>query len=305
MVSTVVQKTATTTPEQCCPECQGDAREEGAERVCSECGLVLEADAVDTGPEWRGFGDDLVRRQSIRVGPARTERRHNKGLGSEIGEASPSERKQLHGRVRQLARRTWYTDSRERYCADGLGEVQRICSALDLTGDVVDRACRIWTEAHDASLADGRTIDSVAAASVLAAAREHHYPVLIADVLDVAAVTRELLMRVYQLALDETSAEFEIVEPIAFVERVCDTLGLDTRTTRRTRELTSAMQDVGVHAGRNPISVVAAAAYIASKSYLTQADISDAIDISPNTIRNVRDAAREAGVVEEVFDDAD
>ena len=40
-----------------CPECGGNvtADSEHGETVCTECGLVVEEDEIDRGPEWRAF----------------------------------------------------------------------------------------------------------------------------------------------------------------------------------------------------------------------------------------------------------
>jgi len=43
---------------------------EHGETVCSECGLVVEQDSVDRGPEWRAF-DSSERDSKSRVGPRR------------------------------------------------------------------------------------------------------------------------------------------------------------------------------------------------------------------------------------------
>ncbi|MFB6192570.1 MAG: TFIIB-type zinc ribbon-containing protein, partial [Haloarculaceae archaeon] len=41
--------------ERACPECGGSvvADSERGETVCEECGLVVEDDNIDRGPEWR------------------------------------------------------------------------------------------------------------------------------------------------------------------------------------------------------------------------------------------------------------
>ncbi|MFC4543535.1 TFIIB-type zinc ribbon-containing protein, partial [Halosolutus amylolyticus] len=40
-----------------CPECGGRliSDSEHAETVCEDCGLVVEEDEIDRGPEWRAF----------------------------------------------------------------------------------------------------------------------------------------------------------------------------------------------------------------------------------------------------------
>ena len=51
------QKTSTDREVLECPECGGKliTDEERGETVCSECGLVVEEDEIDHGPEWRAF----------------------------------------------------------------------------------------------------------------------------------------------------------------------------------------------------------------------------------------------------------
>jgi len=53
-----------------CPECEGNliTDTEHGETVCSECGLVVEQDSVDRGPEWRAF-DSSERDSKSRGGP--------------------------------------------------------------------------------------------------------------------------------------------------------------------------------------------------------------------------------------------
>ncbi|KAB7512593.1 TFIIB-type zinc ribbon-containing protein, partial [Halosegnis rubeus] len=40
-----------------CPECGGSLATdtEHGETVCEDCGLVIEEDSIDRGPEWRAF----------------------------------------------------------------------------------------------------------------------------------------------------------------------------------------------------------------------------------------------------------
>jgi transcription initiation factor TFIIB len=40
------------------PECDGSVRREGYETVCTDCGLVIDDDHIDHGPDWRDFDTD-------------------------------------------------------------------------------------------------------------------------------------------------------------------------------------------------------------------------------------------------------
>ena len=69
-----------------CPECSGDlvVDEERGETVCGECGLVVEEDSIDRGPEWRAF-NATENDQKSRVGAPTTNMMHDKGLSTNIG----------------------------------------------------------------------------------------------------------------------------------------------------------------------------------------------------------------------------
>ncbi|MEF8813430.1 MAG: TFIIB-type zinc ribbon-containing protein, partial [Halovenus sp.] len=69
-----------------CPECGGNLVEdaEHGETVCQDCGLVVEEDSVDRGPEWRAFNSQ-DREEKSRVGAPTTNMMHDKGLSTNIG----------------------------------------------------------------------------------------------------------------------------------------------------------------------------------------------------------------------------
>jgi transcription initiation factor TFIIB len=65
-----------------CPECNSDKLindHERGEIVCGACGLVIDDNLVDMGPEWRAF-DHEQRDKRTRVGAPITYTIHDKGL---------------------------------------------------------------------------------------------------------------------------------------------------------------------------------------------------------------------------------
>jgi transcription initiation factor TFIIB len=74
-----------------CPECSSTdlvADSERGETVCAECGLVVDEDSIDRGPEWRAF-DSAERDRKSRVGAPTTNLMHDKGLSTNIDAAPP------------------------------------------------------------------------------------------------------------------------------------------------------------------------------------------------------------------------
>ena len=80
------EKKAENHTETVCPEC--GSRQlvhdyERAELVCQSCGLVIDDDFIDRGPEWRAFDHDQRMKRS-RVGAPMTFTIHDKGLSTMI-----------------------------------------------------------------------------------------------------------------------------------------------------------------------------------------------------------------------------
>jgi transcription initiation factor TFIIB len=72
-------------PLSSCPECDGQIvhDDEHGETTCVECGLVLDENSIDRGPEWRAFHSDEKDEKS-RVGAPTTQLMHDKGLSTTI-----------------------------------------------------------------------------------------------------------------------------------------------------------------------------------------------------------------------------
>jgi hypothetical protein len=64
-----------------CPECDGRVTTNAVETVCEDCGLVIDEQRIDHGPEWRAYDDE----ECERTGAPLTAARHDRGLSTEIG----------------------------------------------------------------------------------------------------------------------------------------------------------------------------------------------------------------------------
>ena len=94
-----------------CPECDGRVTTNAVETVCEECGLVIDEQRIDYGPEWRGFDKD----ERERTGAPLTATRHDRGLSTEIGRGADANGNELSGQKRRRLARMRREQTRERF----------------------------------------------------------------------------------------------------------------------------------------------------------------------------------------------
>ena len=283
---------------QQCPECGGHLRtdEEHGEVLCGDCGLVVETDEIDHGPEWRAFDASEKDRKS-RVGAPTTETMHDKGLSTNIdwrdqdayGNALGSRQRKKMRRLRKWNERFRTRDSKERNLKQALGEIDRMASARGLPDTVRETASVIYRRALDEDLLPGRSIEGVAAAALYAAARQANTPRSLDEITEVSRVEKTEIARTYRYVVRELNLEVQPADPESYVPRFASGVGLSEEAERRARTLLQNAKEQGVHSGKSPVGLAAAAVYAASlltNEKVTQNDVSEVADISEVTIRN-------------------
>ncbi|WP_297886333.1 transcription initiation factor IIB family protein [uncultured Halorubrum sp.] len=281
-----------------CPECDGRLATdtEHGETVCEDCGLVVEEDSVDRGPEWRAFNSG-ERDSKSRVGAPTTNMMHDKGLSTNIGwQDKDAYGKSLSGRQRRRMQRlrTWNErfrtrDSKERNLKQALGEIDRMASALGLPDNVRETASVIYRRALSENLLPGRSIEGVATASLYAAARQVGNPRSLDEFTAVSRVEKMELTRTYRYVIRELGLRVQPADPTSYVPRFASRLDLSEETERRARELLDDAASEGITSGKSPVGLAAAAVYAAallSNEKVTQSEVSGVADVSEVTIRN-------------------
>ncbi|MFB6124678.1 MAG: transcription initiation factor IIB family protein [Halanaeroarchaeum sp.] len=281
-----------------CPECGGlvVTDEEHGESVCADCGLVVEEDGIDHGPEWRAF-DSQEQDKKSRVGAPTTNTMHDKGLSTNIdwrdkdayGNSLGSRQRQKMQRLRKWNERFRTRDAKERNLKQALGEIDRMASATGLPDNVREMASVIYRRALEEDLLPGRSIEGVATSCVYAAARQAGVPRSLDEITDVSRVGKDEIARTYRYIVRELGLEVKPADPTSYVPRFASELGLSDEAQHRARELLENAKEKGVHSGKSPVGLAAAAVYAAAlltNEKTTQANVSEVADISEVTIRN-------------------
>ena len=281
-----------------CPECGGQLRadQEHGETVCGDCGLVVEEDGIDRGPEWRAF-NAAEKDEKSRVGAPTTNTMHDKGLSTNIdwrnkdayGRSLSSRQREKMQRLRTWNERFRTRDSRDRNLKQALGEIDRMASALGLPKNVRETASVIYRRALHDDLLPGRSIEGVSTASVYAAARQAGVPRSLDEISEVSRVSKDEVARTYRYVSRELSLGIEPADPGQYVPRFASSLQLSEEAELRARQLLETAKRQGVHSGKSPVGLAAAAVYAAAlltNEKVTQNEVSEVANISEVTIRN-------------------
>ncbi len=222
---------------------------------------------------------------------------HDKGLSTNIGwqnedaygNALSSRKREKMQRLRTWNERFRTRNARERNLKQALGEIDRMASALGLPENVRETASVVYRRALDEELLPGRSIEGVSTACVYAAARQAGVPRSLDEIATVSRVEKKEVGRTYRYVIRELGMEIRPADPAKYVPRFASELGVPDEAERRARELLETARDEGVHSGKSPVGLAAAAVYAASlltNDKVTQSTVGDVANVSEVTIRN-------------------
>lgn len=277
------------TDTQQCPECNGPLHSEADETVCADCGLVVDSDRIDHGPEWRSFADSQTNPE--RTGAPLTVARHDRGLSTEIGYDSDlsEERRRQFVRLRRQHNRARIPSKRDRNQVYGFTEIRRLISEEALPKRVRDHACSLFRSAQNESLLRGRSIEGFAAACVYAACRVESLSRTVDETVTTAKADRSEFQAAYDALNRELGLPIGPTSPAEYLPRYATELELSSAIQRRARELVERTKQEGIANGRNPSGIAAACLYTAAKEReveLTQQEAADIASVTPVTLRN-------------------
>ena len=282
-----------------CPECGSThlVRDyERGELICEECGLVIDDQLIDQGPEWRAFDVEQGEKRA-RTGAPMTYTIHDKGLSTEIswknkdsyGKSIPTRNRAQLYRLRKWQRRIRVSNATERNLAFALGELDRMASSMGLPRNVRETAAMIYRKAVTNNLIRGRSIEGVVAASLYAACRQCNVPRTLDEVAGSSRVGRKEIGRTYRFMTRELKLKLMPTKPQDYVSRFCSELKLSGDVQSKATEILKEAGKRELTSGRGPTGVAAAAIYVSSiiaNERRTQREVANVAGVTEVTIRN-------------------
>ena len=267
-----------------------------AEISCNRCGLVLDENMIDQGPEWRAF-DHEQRDKRTRVGAPSTYAISDKGLTTAIdwknkdakGRSIPEQNRAQLYRLRKWNQRIRVSRCGERNLALALGELDREANRLDLPRSIREDASVIYRRAAKNNLIRGRSIEGVVATSLYIACRICNLPRTLNEIAEVSNVSKKQIAKNYRFLSRELDIKLKPTSPADYISRFASQLGLSGETQSKAIEIIHTANEKGLTSGKGPTGIAAAALYISSVllgERKTQKDIALVSGVTEVTIRN-------------------
>ena len=266
------------------------------ERFCGKCGYVISEIMQDSGPEWRSFSKEGGT-DPTRTGAPTSLTVHDGGLATIInplnrdstGRPLTSAMKSTIERLRTWDSRSKVKTSADRNLRQALSELSRLKDKLSLSDAVIEKSAYIYRKALDKGLVKGRSISAMIASALYAACRDTETPRTLKDVSVAGNIKKKDIARCYRILHQELELKMPVVDPIQCVARIASKIGIREKTKRYAVKVLQDAQEREESAGKDPMSLAAAALYLScvkNKEPKTQRDIAEAANVTEVTIRN-------------------
>ena len=187
---------------------------------------------------------------------------------------------------------SWYYKSRQK---DGCSEkafkyVNDIATKINLPKNITDMANGLFKAVYEGKRVRCRSNAKIAAACVYIACRQEQVPKSLRVIESVCDVKFKEIGRVYKLILKchDTNVDVDLITIGDYMSRFCGTLSLARNIQMAATCIAKRAVDMDIVRDRSPISVAAAAMYMASQASSdkrTQKEIADIAGVADETIR--------------------
>jgi transcription initiation factor TFIIB len=238
--------------EATCPICDGDNVDQDVDDcppVCTECGYVI------------GSNDD----------------------------GDPPIRNLAAGHSEADNNTTWTETYRvenatQQRLAQAFDKLENISNPVGIPVDLRRKAAEIYCEALKEGVTDGRKTAVTISVCLRVASLQQEMPIPVGVLIDHAAIEQTAFNACYSVVSSELELDLTPPNPLDYLEYLEGSLALDQRPRNNAQRTLEAVTGEPSFAGKNPAGVAAAAVYTAGED-LTQADVSEAVGVSTETIR--------------------
>lgn len=136
---------------------------------------------------------------------------------------------------------------------------------INIVKTIVDRANCLFKRVHDTRSLKGRSYVAVASACLYIACRQEAVPRTFKEVCAISSVSKKEIGRCFKLILKIIGTSVDQITSTDFMARFCTNLDLPMAVQRAATHIARKATEENIVAGKSPISVAAAAIFMASQ----------------------------------------
>lgn len=266
--------------------------------ICTDCGLVVVDRAIDVHSEWRTFADDSGIKDRSRVGALENPLLRGNNLGTIIGPGTGRASFDSEGNTIYTSK-SWSTTSSiprtsdknptsDRTLINAFRIISEMAEKINIPKVVTDKASLLFKTVRDGRKVLGQKNVVIAAACLYIACRQESVPRTFKEIVAVTNGDKKQIGRCYKMITRAHVPNVDMIHAGDFMGRFCAKLNLKTYVQRGATRIAKKATEMELELGRSPISVAAAAIYMASQASddkKTQKEIADVAGVADVTIR--------------------
>lgn len=256
--------------------------------ICSECGLVVGDRIVDVSSEWRTFANSEKEGVDMcRVGAVEDPSMGGSDLTTVIGRASGSAGFDENGKP--LYRNRFTESSADKTRRQANKELNEMAERLSVDSSIVNNAQHIYYTVHKNKIVKGRNNQAVIAACMYIACNNESVPRTFKEICAVSSSSKKDIGRCFKIIRNEVETNYNSTTPSDLITRFCSKLNLPKEVKKLAELIIQKASNIQEINGRSPISIAAAAIYLAAESSgksRTYEDISAIAGAAVTTIKS-------------------
>lgn len=262
---------------------------DNAEKICSLCGIVTK-DYHTSYYNETGLSTTNI----TKIDEPTSLMMYEIGLPSKIDSKNVDVNgKHFHNpqieKLRKLNKFTISDNSKTKNLNKAIGEIRRITEIMGFNTLIAERASYIYRKILNKGMIRGRSITGIASATIYVACEEMNIPFSINKIVElVGNSTKKSITQYYKFILRQLDMNIGVVGPSHSISKIAKKAGLSVKTERKALEILEKVYGDPMLSGKKPVTLAAAALYLASfqtKEHTTQLRIAIASELTTITIR--------------------
>ena len=155
--------------------------------------------------------------------------------------------------------------SSDRTLVNAFREISAMADRINLPKMIIDRANNLFKQVHDGKNLKGRANDAISSACLYIACRQEGVPRTFKEICAVSKVSKKEIGRCFKLILKALETSVDVITTGDFMSRFCSNLSLPQSVQKAATHIARKAVELDIVPGRSPISITAAAIYMASQ----------------------------------------